>query len=489
MAAVLTAVGLVVPAAQAAGSSDTVGAPAWAVPNESVNESPELLAEGVGRRESAEIVVVTADDRGLHVDTVPADGHNAAVDTISEAQTRSGVVSVGVDQPVEAFGDPLEGQQWALQTMRTPTAWNTTRGNGVVVAVVDSGVDGSHPDLQGALVAGKNTRTERGDYSSPATDADGHGTHVAGIIAARSGNGLGISGVAPQAKVMPIKALDADGTGFMSDVMEGIIWATDKGAGVINVSLGGHDATFADSAVSYALSRGVVVVAAAGNDGSAQPMYPAALPGVLAVAAVDQDGQPAGYSNYGNSWVDVAAPGTDIVSTTPGARYATWTGTSMATPQVAGVAALIRSASPSADAAAVIGSTAYDAGVPGHDRAFGTGVVDASAAVARVAPTPQQPAPAQPVQPKDPVLRTQSVKIPTSVAVRKSKSLPTRTQEGTPIRTWKVISRRKCSVVSRAGAARVVGKRAGVCSLTAAAPAAAGLAAYNGTLRLRVVRR
>lgn len=490
MAAVLTVAGLVAPTSHASPPTEDSGPADWALPTESVTESPKAIATDVGRHEAADVVVLTAGEAGLEVDTVPIDGRREAVAAIADAQDEPGVVSVGVDQPVRAFADPLQGKQWALDMMRTPTAWNSATGAGVVVAVIDSGVDSTHPDLRGALVAGKNTRSDRGDYSDPTSDPNGHGTHVAGIIAARSGNGEGISGVAPDAAIMPVKALDAEGAGFMSDVLEGIVWAADRGADVINMSLGGPDATFTASAVSYAQSKGVVVIAAAGNEGSSQLMYPAALPGVLAVAAVDQDGQPAGYSNHGASWVDVAAPGTQITSTLPGGRYAAWSGTSMATPQVAGVAALIRSVAPAADAAAVIMATAYDAGSPGHDRAYGTGVVDAAAAVSRVAPalSPAAESPTSEAPTAQPALRAQSVRIPAKVKIGRAKSLPATTRQGVAIRTWRTTTPRRCAVVTRGDSVRVVGKRAGSCTLRVTALGTSDLAPLKTKARLRVVK-
>ncbi len=451
----------------------------WREPTATVTEDPEVLAEDVGRSEKSDVVVVTAAADGLDVATVPVTGQAAAEQAIAAAQEQPGVVAVGMDQPVHAFGsDPLRPEQWALDMVHADTAWTTSRGAGVVVAVIDSGVDGSHPDLIGALVPGFNARTDRGDTSSPDTDPDGHGTHVAGTIAARQGNGIGIAGLAPDSQIMPVKALDAQGEGYMSDVVEGMTWAVDHGAGVINLSLGGPDADFASSAVTYARSKGVTVVAAAGNDGTTTPMYPAAVPGVLGVAAVDANGNAASYSNRG-SWVDIAAPGSRIISTVPAPEnYASYSGTSMATPHVSAVAALVRAAAPGSDPVSVITSTATDMGL-GPD--YGAGVVDAAAAVAaaRPGPTPTPTPTSVPVQ-------TQSVKVPSSVRVGRTKALPRRTAQGVSISGWRTSTYSRCGLVRRAGKARVLGKRRGTCKLRVTAPASGNYAALNTRLTLRV---
>ncbi len=241
-----------------------------------------------------------------------------------------------------------------------------TTGQGQVIAIVDTGVDLKHPDLAKRLVAGTNTVDARGS----AHDDQGHGTNVAGIAAADNNPQAGIVGMAPGAKIMPIKVLGADGSGSDASVAEGIRWATDHGATVINLSLGGPSAsqTGAD-AVKYALSKGVVVVAAMGNNGTGQKSYPAAYPGVLSVGATDVNDQVTSFSQYGN-WISVTAPGYSILSTFPTHRvasndeyeankaayerngmkltqsYAYVTGTSQATPHVAGLAALVRAANP-----------------------------------------------------------------------------------------------------------------------------------------------
>jgi subtilisin family serine protease len=476
-------------------SSDA--AAAWQTPHESVSADPADIADDVGRYERARVVVLSRQGDSLDVTTVATKGAGDAVAAITQAQADPESLAVGVDHRVQAQdSDPLRPRQWGLDLLSTEAAWAIGTGRGAVVAVIDSGVDGSHPDLAAAMVPGKNTRTDRGDYSSPDTDTNGHGTHVAGIIAARANNGKGIAGVAPDAQIMPVKVLDSDGSGWMADVIEGIIWAAQNGADVINMSLGGPDADFSAAAIEFAQSRGVVVVAAAGNEGSNTPMYPAALPGVVSVSALDDDGSLASYSNYGDT-VDIAAPGSQIVSTVPGG-YSGMTGTSMAAPHVAGVAALIRGYSPSADVQAVLVTTAVSAAL---GRQAGVGVVAADAALRSLCPscgeTPADSAPTPEPNPESPAIEApakaiapaaQSIKVPTRVKTDRSKALSRRTEQGTAA-TWRARTPSKCTVVRTAGAVRVRGKNPGICRLRVTAPATANLVALKATTTIRVTGR
>lgn len=431
----------------------------WQIPHSSAESDPADLVDPMAVREPARVIVLSQDAGRLTVDTVSTRGESATEDVVAQAQERPGVLAVGIDHRVHATADPLQDRQWGLTEVDAAAAWRVTRGAGAVVAVVDSGVDGSHPDLAGALVRGVNTRTDRGDYSAPTVDRDGHGTHVAGIIAARSANGQGVAGVAPKASIMPVKVLDADGSGWMGDVVEGIVWAADHGADVINMSLGGPDADFSATAVAYARAKGVVVVAAAGNESSSAPSYPAALPGVVSVTALERGGSVDSYSNYGAT-VDLAAPGTGIVSTVPGG-YAAMSGTSMASPQVAGVAALVASVAPRAAIEAVLTRSADDQGAPGWDSRFGAGVVDAAAAVRMACPTCAAvdvvESPAQPVR--------LSTTVPRKVKVGASKALPATNAEGTPVDAWKSRTSKRCSITPSDTGSRVVGKVRGRCTL------------------------
>jgi type VII secretion-associated serine protease mycosin len=271
--------------------------------------------------------------------------------------------------------------QWNLPQIETERGWQLSKGSqDVVVAVVDTGVQLDHPDLKGRLVSGYNVI----DPTRPPEDDVGHGTHVAGIIAAQVNNGEGVAGLTWYTKIMPIKALDSSGSGSTYSVAEGVIWAADHGAQVINMSLGNYaEAQFLHDAIQYAHRKGAVIVAASGNDNTDRPGFPAAYPEVLAVAATDPGGAKAEYSNYGD-YIDVAAPGTNIASTYPGSRYAALSGTSMASPHVAALASLVRAVNPdltNTDIMDLLRQTAVDLGDKGKDTMFGYGQIDIAGAL------------------------------------------------------------------------------------------------------------
>jgi subtilisin family serine protease len=285
-----------------------------------------------------------------------------------------------------AAPDPLRSQQWGLDTVEADAAHATSTGSGAVVAVVDSGVLASHEDLAGRLLQGhdfvQNDATPQ--------DENGHGTHVTGIIAADAGNGVGIEGVAPGTKVLPIRVLGANGSGTTANVAKGIDFAVAHHADVINMSLGGDaistvvgsDPAVVD-AVNRAIAAGVVVVAAAGNDSLPYCEQPQTKGKMLCVGAIDSRGQRSFYSSTG----DLVAPGgsglggssEDILSTWTDGKYADLAGTSQATPHVAGVAALLVSLGlHGKQVVDRILATATNVGLPG----YGAGVVNARAAVA-----------------------------------------------------------------------------------------------------------
>lgn len=285
--------------------------------------------------------------------------------------------------------DPGYGQQYGLQRIRAGPGWASSTGSEeIIIAIVDTGVDLTHPDLAAKIVPGWDFVNN----DPIAQDDHGHGTHVAGIAAAITNNGLGIAGVSWGARILPVKVLNAAGSGYTSDVAAGIIWAADHGAKVINLSLGGPSSSATlESAVNYAVARGALVVAAAGNSGNSTPNYPAAYPAALAVAATDSADARASFSTFG-PFVDIAAPGVSIASTVPTgvcdlcspSGYASLSGTSMATPHVAGVAAVLAGlagAPTSALIRAAIESTALDRGPAGRDDLFGHGVVQLDAAI------------------------------------------------------------------------------------------------------------
>ena len=282
------------------------------------------------------------------------------------------------EEPNDAL---YKAYQWNLPNIHTNRGWMTSKGaKDVIVAVVDTGVDSNHRDLQGKLLKGYNVF----DKNQPPKDEVGHGTHVAGIIGATVNNGEGIAGITWYNPILPVKALDNNGSGTSYSVAEGIIWATDNGAKVINMSLGNYvDGAFLHDAVKYAYDRDVVLIAATGNDNTRRPGYPAAYPEVFAVSATDANQKRASFSNYGN-YVDVVAPGTSIASTYPNNQYAALSGTSMACPHVSALAALIRSVNPSlknTEVYDIMRQSVVDLGTPGKDMYYGYGEIDVAQAL------------------------------------------------------------------------------------------------------------
>lgn len=238
--------------------------------------------------------------------------------------------------------DVLWTGQWGPRLVGTPRAWDFARGSArTVIAVLDTGVDYGHPDLQGAFVPGYDFVAKE----PLAADDNGHGTAAAGVIAARTHNREGQAGICWSCSLMPVKVLDATGWGTSSAVAAGIVWATENGARVISLSLGGPGTTQALSdAVAYAASKGVVIVAAAGNSGTTTRFYPAAYPGVVGVAATTSSDKLYAWSNRGD-WVQVTAPGCNTAPRA-GGGYVNFCGTSSATPLVAGIAGLALSRAP-----------------------------------------------------------------------------------------------------------------------------------------------
>jgi subtilisin family serine protease len=314
--------------------------------------------------------------------------------------------------------DPLYGYQSPyLEFLGLSDAWPITRGRpDVIVAVLDTGVKVDHPDLSGAIWTNPGEIGENGvdddgngfvddvigwdfaEGNNAVTDDHGHGTHVAGIVAARADNGVGITGVAPEVTVMVVDVFDY-GLGTYEDLIRAIVYATDNGAHVINMSLGASSYSQGEeAAVTYAHDRGVVVVAAAGNGGREMVHYPAAHPTVIAVSATEvADGGEgfAGFSNRG-AFVDLAAPGRAILSTYKSNGYAYMSGTSMASPHVAGLAALILSRNPSLspdEVRAAMEWGADDLGETGPDFLFGHGRINAWQSLKAVIPDTGDPPP------------------------------------------------------------------------------------------------
>ena len=384
------------------------------VPDSSVSEAPEQVASDVSPGEAAKISVASVNPDGkLIVTTTPVVGPDQAADVVAGAQSAPATVAVGVAAPVTmsalpsvdpaAIGDPSRPLQWALDQLRAEAAWSLSTGAGQVVAVVDTGVQADHPDLVGKVLPGAEfiSNPGLGCPAGSAADCQGHGTHVAGIVAATTGNGRGIASLGRAAKILPVRVMGTDGSGSTATVAQGIIWAADHGATVINLSCAAtsDDATM-HAAVQYAVGKGIPVVAAAGNlreDGN-KITYPGSYPEAMAVSATTKTRAIAAYSNSG-SYVDVAAPGgsassaagENILSTARGGGYRELAGTSMATPYVSATMALLRAIAPTAtpdQLQQLVQRTATDLGVKGRDNDFGAGLIDPVAALQQISVLP-----------------------------------------------------------------------------------------------------
>ncbi|MFD5542990.1 type VII secretion-associated serine protease mycosin [Streptomyces sp. NPDC127079] len=298
-----------------------------------------------------------------------------------------------------AYADSIRAQQWGLSALHLDEAWQTTKGRGITVAVLDTGVEADHPDLVGNVLAAKDmigfgARQGQRDWAR-------HGTAMAGIIAGHGhgvGNGDGVMGVAPEARILPVRVILEDGDSARGKarasrgdaLAEGIRWAADHGADVINLSLGddsdsAHPEPSEDEAIQYALKKDVVVVASAGNGGDKGDhiSYPAAYPGVIAATAVDKFGTRASFSTR-RWYATVSAPGDDIVIADPDHKYYEGWGTSAASAFVSGAVALIKAAHPGLTPAQIkklVEDTARDAPAGGRDDSRGFGMIDPAAAI------------------------------------------------------------------------------------------------------------
>jgi subtilisin family serine protease len=287
------------------------------------------------------------------------------------------------DIKVEAdnFNDPMFNEQYALKKVDAVNAWAVNQGNqSTVIGIIDTGVDLDHPDLKSKLLDGYNAINP----GTPPKDDARHGTHVAGIASAIGDNSIGISGLAPKCKILPIKVL-GNGTGSIATISDGLIWAADHGADVVNMSLGTYtEEKTLGEAVKYALGKNVVCVATMGNDNMEKRRFPAGFPGMIAIGSTDENDKKSTFSNYGD-WITVSAPGTNILSTLPTYMspngYGKMSGTSMAAPLVTGLVGLIRSQSKGlspAETAKILKAGSDDLGDAGFDKYFGAGRINAS---------------------------------------------------------------------------------------------------------------
>lgn len=326
--------------------------------------------------------------------------HGNPQSIMKQIAAEPGVVSVEQNAYAYAFSVPNDPYynpyQWNFTRIGMEDAWDLSTGSGTVVAIVDSGVRQSLPDLAGTnFTAGYDFVNGDNDPD----DDNGHGSHVAGTVAQTTNNSLGCAGIAYNATIMPVKVLNKRGSGSLTDIADGITFAVDNGADVINLSLGGPSTlSVLEDAINYAWNNNVVVICAAGNDSSSASFYPAAYTNSISVSATGGNDALASYSNYGAT-IDICAPGGDsgdyngdgyddmILQNTfvrKSTGYYFFSGTSMAAPHVAAVAALVKSANFSltnAQIRNILESTAEDLGTSGWDQYFGHGLLDAYAAV------------------------------------------------------------------------------------------------------------
>ena len=325
--------------------------------------------------------------------------------------------------------DPLYPRQWHLPQISAPAAWDYTTGSrSIIVAMLDTGVAVDHPDLAGQLVAGYNFVA---DTTNPSDD-NGHGTYTSGLVAALINNEVGVAGVAPNVRVMPIKILDKDGGGNVGDFARGIHFAVDHGARVINVSAGiEYPSTSMQEAVHYAHQHNVVVVGSAGNTPDGTARYPGGFAEAIAVAATDRDDHAATFSSYG-AFVDLAAPGVDVLSIGWSATHLGYewaSGTSSAAPLVAGAAALLLSLRPDLsadDVQRILEESSDDLGPTGWDPHYGAGRLNLRRALAAIAPSPTVAPPTAPTAPTATRSPLATVGLPTATpAPFATVSLPT----------------------------------------------------------------
>lgn len=315
---------------------------------------------------------------GYRVLNLPAS--SSAETGAQKLKSLKGIARIEFDykvKPDELPNDPSYGNQWHLSKMACPAAWSYAKGSGVIIAILDTGVDGTHPDLSAKIVGGWNTFDNNSNYA----DVYGHGTAVAGTAAASTNNGIGVAGSSWNCSIMPIRISDPNGYGYSSTVADGLIRAADSGARVANISYDfSTDSVVADAA-KYFCDKGGVVTMSAGNDGYASPAND--NPYVLTISATDSSDALASWSNRGNN-IDLAAPGVYIYTTTRGGGFGAWNGTSFSAPAAAGVAGLVLSANPSLNGYQVqdvLKQSADDLGTAGWDSQYGWGRVNASNAV------------------------------------------------------------------------------------------------------------
>jgi serine protease len=323
------------------------------------------------------------------------------------ASTTASPRSIGLDAPIRAFGWPLDaapndpyfGVQTDLLPIGAVAAWARTTGSSTtIVAVLDTGIDAANPEFAGRIVPGYNAMTGTASgpgNTAPTNDDEGHGTHVAGTIAAAANNGTGIAGIAPDVSIMPIKVLDADGIGDFRGLLDGMNWAIGHGARIITLSLGGPLSPSAAASLQpsfdAAHASGAIIVAASGNDGATVDEYPCNFTHVICVGSTTNDGSAVSTFSTRTNGLTLVAPGERIASTLPGAGFGYGSGTSMATPHVTGALALLRSVRPTLspdEARTILIQSARPLAATGHNPTSGYGLLQVSSALDLAAPNP-----------------------------------------------------------------------------------------------------
>ncbi|MGE3539868.1 MAG: S8 family serine peptidase [Candidatus Tectimicrobiota bacterium] len=312
----------------------------------------------------------------VHLLRVPETARAAVAQALARHPQVKFVEENALAQGMYIPNDPYYGNEWHLARIAAPTGWDISTGSTqIAVAVIDSGIDPAHPDLAGKLVPGFNFLNSTLDTR----DVLGHGTAVAGTAGAIAGNQRGVAGVALQNPLLPLVVLNANNYATYANMAAAIMYAADHGVRVINISIGGSSySSTLQGAVDYAWNKGSIIVASAGNNANSTPMYPAALARVVAVSATDSADALASFSSYG-TWIDLAAPGVSILTTTNGGGYGYWYGTSFASPLVAGVAALVLSVNPALSNTQVVEllrQYSDDKGATGYDALFGYGRIN-----------------------------------------------------------------------------------------------------------------
>lgn len=380
-AALILAVAAPLAGAQPAGAPAPATAPQWVPGRLLVQPRPGLSDEEFAKilktHGAKSVGRITGID--VHIVQLPANASEKAVAALLAKNPHIKFAEPDmILKPEATANDPYFVNAWHLPKIGAPTAWDSSNGTNITIAILDSGVDAAHPDLSGKLVAGWNFY----DNNSTTTDVYGHGTMVAGTAAATTNNGIGVASVAGGAKIMPIRVTDTSGLGYLSAMASGLTWAADHGARVANLSFeaaGGYSTV--QTAAQYLKNKGGLLASAAGNSGALQSF--AYSDTNIVVSATDSNDAKTSWSNYG-SFVSVAAPGVGIYTTVRGGGYGAVSGTSVASPVTAGVVALMMSANPTLGAGNVqslLYASVKDLGTAGKDSYYGYGRVDAAAAV------------------------------------------------------------------------------------------------------------